>query len=144
MIIGRDYIGVSAGAVIFHSDGKILLAQRGGQARDDVGRWEFPGGSVRPFERREDTVKRVFLEKHGLEIEPTKLLGVYDVIDDAQGDHWVSTTYLGEVKSGVAKVMVPEKCLAIGWFALPEIEGLELSRITRLNLEDLKKRLLTV
>lgn len=46
MKIGVEYIGVSAGAVIFNEEGKLFMAKRGAEARDDQGKWEFPGGPV--------------------------------------------------------------------------------------------------
>src|SRR3954471_6001137 len=103
MKIEQDYIGVSAGAVIVNEAGKYFLARRSGGARDDQGAWEFPGGSVKLFETRAGAVRRNIADKYGLGIEIERELGVYDVIDEARGDHWLSTTYLARWKSGEAK-----------------------------------------
>jgi len=43
MRIGIDYIGIGVGAVITKSDGTILLAKRGKEARNERLLWEFPG-----------------------------------------------------------------------------------------------------
>ena len=68
-----------------------------------------------------------------------KTLGVYDVIDKIAGDHWLSTTFLCHNLSGVASINQPDKCDEIGWFDLETIEKLPLSRISKLNLMDLRK-----
>jgi 8-oxo-dGTP diphosphatase len=138
MKIGVDYIGVSAGAVIVDGEGRYFLAKRGNGARDDVGTWEFPGGSVEFYETREAAVHRNILEKHGVKVTIEHVLGVYDVIDRLRKDHWVSTTYLCTlVPGGIPKILFPDKCSDIGWFSLAEVRQLELSRITQLNLADI-------
>lgn len=43
---GVDYIGVGVGAVIVDDEGRLFLARRGPQAKNERGLWEFPGGSV--------------------------------------------------------------------------------------------------
>ena len=141
MKTGKDYIGTSAGAVILNPDKKIFMAQRGGGARDDQGLWEFPGGSIKMFESREEAVIRILKLKHNLDIKIVSTLGVYDVIDEnGQEDHWISTTYLCEKIAGDEKIMQPEKCDAIGWFSLEEIQTMNISRISNLNLIDLLRK----
>ncbi|MFH2062938.1 MAG: NUDIX domain-containing protein [bacterium] len=137
---GLDFIGISAGAVIVDADGRLFLACRGDGARDDQNKWEFPGGSVRMFENREFAAKRNIRDKYGLEVDVVNLLGVYDVIDSYQGDHWVSTTFICRCVSGQPRIMIPEKCSEIGWFTPDQVDVLDLSRISRLNWVDWKKR----
>lgn len=141
MKIGIDYIGTSAGAVIKNAEGKYFLAKRGSGARDDVGTWEFPGGTIEFYETREDAAKRNVKRKYDFEIKIVQLLGVYEVIDKVNGDHWISTTFLCEYEGGEPKIMQSEKCSDWGWFTLREIEKLNLNRISKLNLKDLKLKL---
>lgn len=139
MKIGIDYIGTSAGAIIKNKEGKLFLAQRSEEARDDIGKWEFPGGSINLFELRKNAIKRIILEKYGFKIEVNKLLGVYDVIDRQNNDHWISTTFLCRYQSGEPKITHPNKCQKIGWFNLEEIDKMDISRISKINLKDLIK-----
>jgi ADP-ribose pyrophosphatase YjhB (NUDIX family) len=141
MNIGKDYIGVSAGAVIFDSQHKkIFMSKRGDMARDDQGLWEFPGGSVNMFEARADAVKRILKLKHGIDIEIESTLGVYDVIDEGpQNDHWLSTTYICKKVGGEEKILHPGKCSSVGWFSTEEIKLMNISRITALNFQDILK-----
>jgi len=137
MIIGKEYIGISAGAVIQNDCDEFFLARRNQNARDDHGKWEFPGGSVSLNESREDAIKRMMFEKYGIEISVKKVLGVYDVIDKDQGDHWLSTTYICSILKGEPQNLIPDKCDKIGWFTIDEIKNLNLSRISQLNLGDI-------
>lgn len=139
MKVGLDYIGVSAGAVIRNGEGRYFLARRSNGARDDHGKWEFPGGTIKFYETREQAAKRNIAEKHGFNIAIDEPLGVYDVIDEGNRDHWISTTYLCHVVNGEAHIMQPDKCAEIGWFTLDEIAELDLSRISQLNLRDLRR-----
>jgi ADP-ribose pyrophosphatase YjhB (NUDIX family) len=140
MTIGRDYIGVSAGAVIRDESGRFFLAKRSQGARDDQGRWEFPGGSVQMFETREQAAIRNVFQKYNLQVAAGKVLGVYDVIDHTKGDHWLSTTFMCRAIGGEAKNLIPESCEEIGWFESGEVRKLNLSRISRLNLKDLQSQ----
>jgi 8-oxo-dGTP diphosphatase len=138
MKIGVDYIGVSAGAVISNKDGKIFLAKRGQSARDDIGLWEFPGGAIEFYETREHAVHRNIKEKYDFDIEIIKVLGIYDVIDKINKDHWLSTTFVCKYVGGDPKIVQPDKCSDFNWFTPDELNILQLSRISKLNLEDLK------
>ena len=140
MKIGVDYIGVSAGTVIINDEGKFFLAKRGPKARDDLNKWEFPGGSVDFYETRENAAKRNIKDKYNLNVEIIELLGVYDVIDRANKDHWISTTYFCRYIDGKPVIHDLEKCTEVGWFSLEELQELDLSRITKLNLGDLLLR----
>lgn len=137
MKMGRDYIGVSAGAVVKDDRGRYFLARRSQGARDDQGCWEFPGGSVRMSETREQAAIRIIFEKYNLQIEVERLLGVYDVIDRKQGDHWLSTTFMCHATGGDATILIPDSCDEIGWFRPGKMRTLDLSRISALNLKDL-------
>lgn len=138
MKIGIDYIGVSSGAVIINTKRQYFLAKRGTSARDDVGKWEFPGGAIDFYETRQEAAKRNIKEKYDFEIKIIRELGVYDVIDRKNKDHWISTTFVCEpVDERVAVIVDPHKCAEIGWFSFSELQKLDLSRITRLNVQDL-------
>lgn len=134
---GVDYIGVSAGAVIVNDKREFFLAKRSSGARDDHDKWEFPGGSIKLFETRQQAAIRNVKEKYGVEVSVIKQLGVYDVIDKKSGDHWLSTTYYCEYVAGTPRILQSDKCEEIGWFSLDEVKKLDISRISKLNLKDL-------
>jgi len=124
---GIDYIGVGVGAVIVDSNGKVFLAKRGREARNEVGKWEFPGGEVKFGETLEHALCREVMEEFGLEIEVHELLNVVSHIIPIEKQHWISPTYLCKVKCGTPWIREPHKCDGIGWFAIDEIPVGELS-----------------
>jgi len=129
---GIDYIGVGVEAIIVNREGKLFLAQRGPQAKNERGLWEFPGGSVEFGERLIDALKREIREEYGVEIEVRDLLNVADHILPDEGQHWVSPSYVCVIASGEPQIKEPGKCTAIGWFeptALPP----DLTVVTRLD-----------
>lgn len=118
MIAGRDYIGVGVGAMVFNETGQVFLAQRGPQAKNERGCWEFPGGSVEYGERLAAAIKRELDEEYEMEIEVIELLGVADHILSAEQQHWVSPTFIARHTGGSPRIVEPAKCSAIGWFSL--------------------------
>jgi mutator protein MutT len=138
---GIDYIGVGVGALIVDGAGRIFLAQRGPQAKNERGLWECPGGSVEFGETLVDALKREIAEEFGVEIAVGELVDLVDHILPEEGQHWVSPTYLCHIVAGEPQILEPQKCSAIGWFALDVLPP-ALSQITRENLANYRRRLL--
>jgi 8-oxo-dGTP diphosphatase len=137
---GRDHIGVGVGAMVVDATGRVFLARRGPAARNEAGCWEFPGGMVGFGETLEAAVCREFAEEYGMTIAVTTLLGVTDHILAAEGQHWVSPSYLARHVCGEPTIREPDRCTAIGWFdlsALPE----PLSQVSRSALDDYRAML---
>ena len=129
MIPGRDYIGAGVGAIVFNQAGQVFLAQRGPQAKNERGCWEFPGGSVEFGERLTEAIKREFEEEYGMTIEVVELLNVSDHILPEEGQHWISPTYIARHIDGQPRIIEPDKCTAIGWFSLADLPA-PLSKVT--------------
>ena len=119
--VGYDFIGVGVGAIVFNNQGRVFLAQRGPQARNEQGTWEFPGGSVEFGETLRDAIKREFLEEFEMIIEIEELLNVSDHILPQERQHWVSPTFIGRHIGGTPHIAEPQKCSAIGWFSLTDL-----------------------
>lgn len=137
---GIDYVAVGVGALIFNKEGKIFLSLRGREARNESGKWEFPGGGVEFGDTLKDTIKREIKEEFGFEIKVIELLDVCDHIIPEEKQHWVSPSFICAIKSGAPKILEPKKCDDIGWFTIDEILKLPLTIITRYNLESLRKK----
>src|ERR1700753_3073280 len=110
MKAGRDCIGVGVGVVIRDDQGRVFLAQRGPQARNERGSWEFPGGELGYGETLEHAVRRELDEEYGLSVEINAQLGALDHILPAEGQHWVSVTYLARAAGGEPTIREPGKC----------------------------------
>jgi 8-oxo-dGTP diphosphatase len=138
---GIDYIGVGVGALCLDGQEQVFLTQRGPQAKNERGLWEFPGGSVEFGEKLADALKREMQEEYGIEIEVGELLDVFDHILPEEGQHWVSPTYICRIISGEPAILEPGKCSQIGWFPLESIPE-PLTTITRANLENYRLRVM--
>jgi 8-oxo-dGTP diphosphatase len=140
MKIGIDYIGVGVGAVIFGHTGKIFLAKRGKEVRNESGKWEFPGGAVEFNETIESALVREVREEYGFEISVLELLDVVDHIIPEEKQHWISPTFICAVKSGKPMIREPHKCEEIGWFELDQISEVQLTIASRKSLASIRKR----
>lgn len=140
MQAGKDYIGVGVGAILFDDEGRIFLAQRGPDAKNERGTWEFPGGTVEFGETLADALRREMREEFGVGIQVGRLVDVADHLLPEEGQHWVSPTFECHLLDGQPRIMEPGKCSAIGWFALNDLPG-SLSLITRQNLQHYRARL---
>lgn len=129
---GIDYIGVGVGAVIVDARGRLFLARRGPKAKNERGLWEFPGGSVEFGETLADALRREMREEYGIEIEVGELLDVFDHILPAEGQHWVSPTFVCTIQAGEPVILEPEKCSEIGWFVPAEMPT-DLTLVTKTN-----------
>lgn len=136
---GVDYIGVGVGALILNEAGELFMAKRGPKARNERGLWEFPGGSVEFGERLEDALIREMDEEYGVIIAIDSLFTVTDHILPDEGQHWVSPSYLCHIVSGTPTIREPEKCSAIGWFALDNIPA-EITIVSQHDLSLYRKR----
>jgi len=139
---GIDYIGVGTGAIIVNTEGKLFLAKRGRESRNERYKWEFPGGSVEFGEHLQDALIREIREEYGVVIQIDQLLDVVDHIIPQEHQHWISPTFLCRVANGIPHIMEPHKCDAIGWFGLHEIPVNELTIASRKSLESYQKSLL--
>lgn len=139
--IGADVIGFGVGAFIFNDENKVLLTLRGEHAKNEVGKWEIPGGSIEFGETIEQAIKREIKEELGIEIEVKRMLQLADHLIPDEHQHWISPTYICAIVSGTPEIKEPLKCEKIGWFTLEEAEKLPLSIITKKDIELLKNQI---
>ncbi|MEK7122855.1 MAG: NUDIX domain-containing protein [Patescibacteria group bacterium] len=131
---GVDYIGVAAGVIVFNNEGKILLAKRGPLARNEKGRWEFPGGAVEFNETCEDAAIREAKEELDITIEILELLEATNHIILEERQHWVSPSYIARHVSGEPTIMEPGKLDEVRWVALSDIDQRSLTSASVSNL----------
>lgn len=118
MHAGKDYIGVGVGAFIFDDAGKLLLTRRGPLAKNEVGAWIVPGGTVDFGETLSEATLREVREELGIEIELGEQFRCYDHILPKENQHWVATAFFAKIVSGEPRILEPGKCDEIGWFTL--------------------------
>lgn len=138
---GIDYIGVSAGAMIFNDKEELFLSKRSNKATNEHGHWEVPGGKVSFGETLQDAIKREIKEEYGVNIILLEQFPAANHLIPKEKQHWVPTTFLAKIKKGqTPKILEPDKCDAIGWFPLNKLPK-PLSIITKIDLKYYKSRL---
>lgn len=137
---GVDYIGVGVGAIILNDKGEVFLAKRGLKAKNERGKWEFPGGGVEFGERMADAIKREMKEEYDIEIETIEQLETLDHLIPEEGQHWVAPTFIAKIVKGEPRIMEEGKCDEIGWFGIDSLPK-PLSIITLASVSGLKKYL---
>jgi mutator protein MutT len=137
---GIDYIGISVGALITNSDGKLFLTKRGNHVTNEAGTWEIPGGKVGFGESLTDAIKREMTEEYGVSLRLTYQFPAQNHLIPAEHQHWVPTCFLAEIERGEPTILEPEKCDAIGWFALDRLPE-PLSIITKLDIATYRRYL---
>ncbi|OGO71888.1 MAG: hypothetical protein A2Z49_04320 [Chloroflexi bacterium RBG_19FT_COMBO_56_12] len=66
------YIGVGSVGILADEHGRLLVGRR-----TDIGEWAFPGGFANLGENAAYTVVREIFEETGLQVEPTRLMGIF-------------------------------------------------------------------
>lgn len=119
---GKDYIGVGVGAIIFNKEGKILVIRRGSKAKNEVGLWGIPGGAVEFNESLEEAIKREVLEELGIKIKPLKILSMVNHIIKKEKQHWVTASFICQLKSGSPEIKEKGKVDKIEWISFKDLD----------------------
>lgn len=112
-------VGVSA--AVFNEEGKILLTQR-----KDNGKWCMPGGLADVGEPPSAVAIREMWEETGLDVAPTRLIGVYDsrLSGSLIALHLYHLDFLCEWVGG--ELTLTNETIAYGYFSEEETQGLEM------------------
>lgn len=86
---------------IIIEDNKVILIKRLNNPFKD--HWAIPGGFVEYGEKVEDAAVREAKEETGLDIELTKLVGVYSDPDRDPRGHTVTVAFLSKIIGGTLK-----------------------------------------
>jgi len=121
----KKMIRVAVGAIVFNKEGKVLIGRRGKSSRDEVGKWDFPGGAVDFGETFEEAIKREAKEEFGINIKLIEFFRPVQVIEP--GKHWVGAFFIAKLASGEAKLLEKDKFSDLKWVSLEEIDKNELT-----------------
>lgn len=105
---------VGIGTMIF-KDGKVLLGKR----KSVLGRggYSFPGGHLEGGESLVDCALRETREECGIEVEHVRF-GLLGNVLEFSPRHYVQVGFIADWKSGLPKVLEPDKCEGWDWYAL--------------------------
>lgn len=128
--IGKDYIGVGGGVLIFNDKQEVLLLKRGKHVRNEAGWWCKPGGTVEYGETTIAAMKREIKEEVNLDIDIWGMLPHTDHILKEEGQHWLAVNFLADVCGGELHNNEPDKCDELRWFTLDNLPE-KLTQTTR-------------
>jgi 8-oxo-dGTP pyrophosphatase MutT (NUDIX family) len=127
---------IAVGSLLFTPDDKLLLLERGAEARAARGKLEGVGGGVDDGETDlEASLLREIHEEIGDDVDVTidKMLSV-KVLPGETYPWWVVVDYLGRIASGTPRIMEPHKCAALHYVDLAEVDSDRLSRFQRVAM----------
>lgn len=129
---------------VFDEGGNLYLNRRGPGARDEVGMLQAIGGSVNHSdENLRSAMERELKEEAGSDatIEIGEFLGALlnPAIDKDTGEtiDWIIMAYVGTLIEGKLENMEPDRCIGFEKAKMEEFNKEEISRSTRIFLEDL-------
>ena len=124
--IGKEgALRVGASALIFdEARDRILMTQR-----SDNSRWCLPGGGMDPGESASETCIREVMEETGLQVQVTRLIGVYTTPDmlieylDGNKVQPVSFSFEAEITGG--ELGLSDETIDFGWYTVDEIDTMD-------------------
>lgn len=117
------------GAAILDGRGRVLAAQRDGPA-DLAGRWEFPGGKLRPGEAELDGLVRECAEELGVVVAPQEFVGEVPIPGHRWLRVWTARLVYGDLTATEHR--------ELRWVAAGELDELDWLVPDRPLLEPLK------
>ncbi len=123
-----------ASAIVVNDDREILLHRR-----SDNSRWALPSGTMDIGERIADTAVRETREETGLDVEVTRLVGIYSdpghvfAYDDGEVRQQFSICFACQVVGG--RLQTTDEALEVGFFAPDELDELDMHPSIRLRIK---------
>ena len=120
---GALRVGASALIFVVARD-RILMTQRA-----DNSRWCLPGGGMDPGESASETCIREVMEETGLQVQVTRLIGVYSTPDmlieylDGNKVQPVSFSFEAEITGG--ELGLSDETIDFGWYTVAEIDTMD-------------------
>ncbi|MGE5392338.1 MAG: NUDIX domain-containing protein [Candidatus Saccharibacteria bacterium] len=117
---GLDFIGVTTVFFCHDGQGKVLLAKRSQNARDEQGRWDIGGGGLEFGMKVEESLRREILEEYNAEVLSFEFLGYRDVHRtlDGKPTHWIGLDFRVLIDPANVRINEPHKFDALEWFEL--------------------------
>src|SRR6185503_1805507 len=115
---GIDHIGVAVVYFCHNGNGKVLMAQRSENARDEHHRWDIGGGAVEFRQNLEEALKKEIKEEYCAEVLDYQFLGHREIFREhgGQDTHWITLDFKVLIDPANVAIGEPHKFTNIGWF----------------------------
>lgn len=122
---GVSFTGISTPFICYDKSGKVFMAKRSKNARDEHGHWDCGSGGLKHGESVEQSMLRELREEYGV-TEPLSVdfLGYFDTfrtLPDGTPTHWVVMSFAVQVSHDDVHIMEPHMVDDSGWFDLDSL-----------------------
>lgn len=121
---GVSFTGVTTVFFCHDGTGRILLAKRSKNARDEHGAWDPGAGGLKHGQAVEDNMRRELMEEYGVEPIRTEFIGYFDAFRETPGGlptHWVAMCFAVHVDPTQVRIGEPDILEEIAWFDLDNL-----------------------
>lgn len=118
---GASFTGVTTVFWCYDGTGRIFLAKRSANARDEHGRWDPGAGGLKHGQTLEENVRRELKEEYDVEPLQLDFIGYRDVfrqLEDGTPTHWLAMDFAAKVDPAHVRINEPQMFEDSGWFTL--------------------------
>jgi len=121
---GTSFVGVVTCFILYDKNGEFYMAKRSKNARDEHGRWEFPGGGLKFGQSAEENALREMHEESNAKPKKLEFLGYRDIfrkLENGTPTHWLALDFAALVDRSQVKINEPDMVDEDGWFTLSNL-----------------------
>jgi len=141
---GISFPGITTAFVCHDGAGKVFMAKRSQNARDEQGKWDFGAGGLKFGCSIEENLRREIKEEYGATALNIHFLGYGDIFrtrEDGTPTHWLGLFHAVKVKLNDVHIAEPDMFDDSGWFTLDDLPSPLHSQIEKIYLKKYRKDL---
>lgn len=118
---GVSFVGITTPFICYDKRGRIFMAKRSKQARDEHGRWDCGAGGLKHGQSLEENMRRELMEEYGVEPIKSTFIGYFEAFRQNELGlltHWLAMPFAVLVDPAKLSICEPEMVDDSGWFAL--------------------------
>lgn len=147
---GASFTGVTTVFWCHDGSGRLFLAKRSVNARDEHGRWDPGAGGLKHGQTLEENVRRELMEEYNVEPLHLEFIGYRDIfreLEDGTPTHWLAMDFVAKVDPLKLQIAEPDMFDDSGWFVLDELPSplhSQFDAFLRIHGDKLKKAMRTI
>lgn len=120
---GVDFVGVTIVYFCHDGNGRLIMAKRSTNTRDEHGRWDIGAGGLEHGDAVEERLRKEIKEEYCTDVLEYEFLGFRDIhrVHDGKSTHWIGLDFKVRVDPNKVRIGEPHKFDEIKWFSLDSI-----------------------